>query len=114
MLFRSLKNIFFESNQFVLKKESQVELDELASLLLANPSLRIEIGGHTDNVGKPADNLSLSNNRAKAVVDYLVSKNISAQRLQAKGYGETQPIAENKKEEGREKNRRTELRVIGF
>ena len=79
-----------------------------------NPTLRIEIGGHTDNVGKPADNLALSNNRAKAVIEYLLSKNISAQRLQAKGFGETQPIADNKTEDGKAKNRRTEMRVTSF
>ena len=109
-----LKNIFFETNKFTLKKESQVELDELASLMNENPTLRIEIGGHTDNVGKPADNLALSNNRAKAVIEYLLSKNISAQRLQAKGFGETQPIADNKTEDGKAKNRRTEMRVTSF
>ncbi len=109
-----LKNIFFETKQFTLKKESQVELDELVALMNENPSLRIEISGHTDNVGKPADNLSLSNSRAKAVIDYLLTKNISAQRLVAKGYGETQPIADNKTEDGRGKNRRTEMRVVGY
>ena len=81
-------------------------------MLNENPTLKIQIGGHTDNVGKPADNLTLSNNRAKAVVSYLVSKNISAQRLLAKGFGETQPIDDNKTEEGRAKNRRTEMKVI--
>ena len=109
-----LKNIFFETNQFTLKKESQVELDELVSLLNENPTLRIEISGHTDNVGMPADNLSLSNNRAKAVIEYLLGKNISSQRLQAKGYGETQPIADNKTEDGRGRNRRTEMIVRSF
>ncbi len=109
-----LKNIFFETNQFTLKKESHVELNELVSLLNENPTLRIEISGHTDNVGKPSDNLALSNNRAKAVIDYLLSKNISAQRLQAKGYGETQPIADNKTEDGRGMNRRTELLVRSY
>jgi outer membrane protein OmpA-like peptidoglycan-associated protein len=76
-----------------------------------NPTVRIEIGGHTDNVGKPADNLALSNNRAKAVVRYLISKGIAASRMTAKGYGETKPIADNSSEEGRAKNRRTELKV---
>jgi len=74
--------------------------------------LKIEISGHTDNVGKPADNLSLSNNRAKAVVNYLIGKKIAPQRLTAKGYGETKPVADNKTEEGKAKNRRTELRVV--
>ncbi len=108
-----LKNIFFDVNKFDLKKESQSELDELVHLLTVNPTLRIEISGHTDNVGKPADNLTLSNNRAKAVITYLAGKNISATRLVSKGYGETKPIADNKTEESRSLNRRTEMRVVG-
>jgi outer membrane protein OmpA-like peptidoglycan-associated protein len=81
-------------------------------LLTENPNLKIEISGHTDNAGKPADNLLLSNNRAKAVITYLVSKNIAAQRLSSKGYGETKPIADNKTEPGKALNRRTEMKVI--
>jgi outer membrane protein OmpA-like peptidoglycan-associated protein len=108
-----LKNIFFDVNKFELKNESLVELDKLVQLLTENPSLKIEISGHTDNVGKPADNLALSNERAKAVVNYLVSKNIPAQRLTPKGYGEANPIAENNTEEGRALNRRTEMKVLG-
>ncbi len=107
-----LKNIFFDVNKFELKPQSQVELDKLVQLLDENPNLKIEISGHTDNVGKPADNLLLSNNRAKAVVSYLVHKNIAAQRLTAKGYGETKPVADNKTEEGRALNRRTEMKVV--
>ena len=80
-----LKNVFFDVNKFDLKPTSQVELDKLVSLLQENPTLRIEISGHTDNGGKPSDNLTLSNNRAKSVIQYLTSKGISAQRLLAKG-----------------------------
>lgn len=108
-----LKNIFFDVNKFDLKPESQVELDKVVQLLTENPGLKIEIGGHTDNVGKPADNLALSNNRAKAVVKYLAGKNIAVQRLIAKGYGETKPVADNKTEEGRALNRRTEMKIVG-
>ena len=107
-----LKNIFFDVNKFELKPESQVELEKLIQLLTENPALKIEISGHTDNVGKPADNLLLSNNRAKAVVNYLVSKAVPAQRLTAKGYGETKPMADNKTEDGRALNRRTEMKVV--
>lgn len=107
-----LKNIFFDVNKFDLKSESQVELDKLVQLLTENPTIKIEISGHTDNVGKPADNLILSKNRAKAVVSYLVSKNIAAQRLTSKGYGETKPVADNKTDEGRAMNRRTEVKVV--
>jgi len=107
-----LKNVFFDVNKFDLKPESEAELDKLVQLMNDNPTVKIQIGGHTDNVGKPADNLSLSNNRAKSVVSYLVSKNISPQRLLAKGFGETQPVADNKTEDGRALNRRTEMKVI--
>ena len=107
-----LKNIFFDLNKFDLKPESQAELDKLVQLLADNPNLRIEISGHTDNVGKPADNLTLSNNRAKSVINYLIGKNIAAQRLTSKGYGETKPVADNKTEEGRALNRRTEMKVV--
>lgn len=108
-----LKNIFFDVNKAELKPASQTELDRLIQLLNENPALKIEISGHTDNAGKPSDNLVLSNNRAKAVVGYLVSKNIAAARLVAKGYGETKPIADNKTEEGKAMNRRTEIKIIG-
>jgi outer membrane protein OmpA-like peptidoglycan-associated protein/tetratricopeptide (TPR) repeat protein len=107
-----LKNIFFDKNKFELKPESQSELDKLVQLLNENPTIKIEISGYTDNVGKPADNLLLSNNRAKAVVSYLISKKIAAARLTAKGYGETKPVADNKTDEGKALNRRTELRVV--
>jgi outer membrane protein OmpA-like peptidoglycan-associated protein len=107
-----LKNIFFETNKFQLDPKSQAELDKIVQLLNDNPTLKIEISGYTDNVGKPPDNLSLSNNRAKSVVSYLIGKGIVSQRLVAKGYGETKPVADNATEEGKARNRRTELRVI--
>lgn len=108
-----LKNVFFDPNKSVLKPESLAELDKLVQLLTDNPGLKIEISGHTDNIGKPTDNLVLSINRAKAVVDYLVGKKITAARLIPKGYGETKPVADNKTEEGRALNRRTEMKVLG-
>jgi outer membrane protein OmpA-like peptidoglycan-associated protein/tetratricopeptide (TPR) repeat protein len=107
-----LRNIFFDVNKYDLKKESLAELDQVVQLLNENPGLKIEIGGHTDNTGKPADNLILSNNRAKAVVAYLVENKISPSRLVAKGYGANKPIASNQNEEGKAQNRRTELRII--
>ena len=108
-----LRNIFFDVNQYQLKPESQIELDRLVQLLQENPSVRIQIEGHTDNVGNAADNLKLSNNRAKAVVDYLISKGITANRLMAKGFGAAKPVAANTDEVGRAQNRRTELKVVG-
>jgi outer membrane protein OmpA-like peptidoglycan-associated protein/type II secretory pathway pseudopilin PulG len=109
-----LNNIFFDVNKFEIKQNSQVELDKLIQLLTENPNLKIEISGHTDNVGKAADNLLLSNNRAKAVVKYLVGKNIAPQRLAAKGYGATKPVADNKTETGKALNRRTEMKVVSL
>jgi outer membrane protein OmpA-like peptidoglycan-associated protein/tetratricopeptide (TPR) repeat protein len=108
-----LRNIFFDFNKFELKPESQVELDRLVQLLQDNPTVKIQIEGHTDNIGKAADNQKLSENRARAVVAYLVSKGINAPRLVAKGFGATRSIADNKTEEGRAQNRRTEVKVIG-
>jgi outer membrane protein OmpA-like peptidoglycan-associated protein len=107
-----LKNVFFDVNKFDLKPASEAELDIVVQLMNENPTVKIQIGGHTDNVGKPADNLILSNNRAKSVVTYLISKGIPAARLSAKGFGETQPVADNKTEEGKALNRRTEMKVI--
>jgi len=107
-----LRNIFFDVNKYELKPESQVELDNVVKLMKENPTLKIQINGHTDNVGKAADNLSLSDNRAKAVVQYITSKGIEAAHLSSKGFGATQPVADNSTDEGRAKNRRTELKVV--
>lgn len=106
-----LKNIFYESGSKELNSSSEVELDKLVDLMKENPTLRIQINGHTDAVGKAADNLSLSNGRAQAVVDYLVKKGVQPARLSFKGFGSTLPIADNNTEEGRAKNRRTEVKV---
>lgn len=107
-----LKNIFFDINSFELKDESTVELDRMVELLKENPGLRIQINGHTDNAGQPQNNLELSKNRARSVVNYLVSRGIDAGRLRFNGYGETRPIETNNTEEGRAKNRRTEMKVL--
>ena len=107
-----LKNIFFPSNRFELQPGSITELDKLLALMTENPNLKIEISGHTDNIGQVKDNLLLSDNRAKAVVDYLAAKGINTKRLSAKGFGSAKPIAANDSETGRSLNRRTELSVI--
>jgi outer membrane protein OmpA-like peptidoglycan-associated protein len=107
-----LKNIFFDVNQFELKPASQIELDDVVKLLKENPLLSIAIYGYTDNVGKPADNLLLSENRARSVVNYLKSKGIDPKRLTYKGYGDAQPVSSNATEAGRAQNRRTELKVL--
>jgi outer membrane protein OmpA-like peptidoglycan-associated protein/tetratricopeptide (TPR) repeat protein len=107
-----LQNIFFDTKKFDLQSASLTELDKIVVLLNENPRLKILIGGHTDNVGKPADNLLLSNNRAKAVVNYLAQKGIAPQRLSFKGFGAAKPVADNKTESGRMQNRRTEMNVV--
>jgi len=108
----TLRNVFFETNRSEVKEESQVELNKLAEILRNNPAMRIELGGHTDNVGRPEDNRRLSEARAKAVYDYLVSHGISSDRMTFKGYGESQPVAPNDTEENRQQNRRTELKIL--
>ncbi|HLZ87512.1 MAG TPA: OmpA family protein, partial [Puia sp.] len=108
----TLKNIFFESNKYELKSESEAELNEVVQLMKENPTLRIQINGHTDNSGKATENQVLSENRARAVTNYLTTKGIAAVRLSYKGFGDSQPVADNATPEGRAKNRRTELTVI--
>ncbi len=107
-----LQNIFFDTKKFNLKSESLTELDKIVVLLNENPKLKILIAGHTDNVGKPSDNLLLSNNRAKTVVTYLAQKGIALKRLSSKGFGSAKPVADNKTEIGRMQNRRTEMSVV--
>ena len=107
-----LNNIFFDFNKASLRPESVAELDRLNKLMTDMPSLKIEISGHTDNVGSASYNQKLSENRAKAVVDYLTEKGIESTRLEYKGYGFEQPVASNKTEEGRQQNRRTEFKVL--
>lgn len=107
-----LKNIFFETGKFQLQNESKSELDKLVFLLNENPSIKIQIDGHTDNVGQENDNLLLSTNRAKSVVAYITSKGINPQRLFYKGFGSTKPVADNSTDSGKALNRRTELSII--
>jgi outer membrane protein OmpA-like peptidoglycan-associated protein len=107
-----LKNIFFDFDKATIRTESSIELGNLIKLLSSVPSLRIEISGHTDNKGSSTYNLTLSESRAKAVVDYLETNGVNKSRLEYKGYGLTQPIATNDTEEGRQMNRRTEFKVL--
>jgi outer membrane protein OmpA-like peptidoglycan-associated protein len=107
-----LNNLFFDSNQAVLKPRSRTELDRLVEFLRQDANLRVEVAGHTDNVGTPAANLSLSQRRAQAVFDYLTKHGVPATRLRAKGYGETKPLAANDTEAHRAQNRRIELRIL--
>ena len=107
-----LNNIFFETNKATLKPESTTELERVATLLIENPTIRLEISGHTDNVGSYRANQKLSEQRAKSVVDYLISKGVAKDRLEYKGYAFNQPIADNNTPEGRAQNRRVEFKVL--
>jgi len=110
----ALKNIFFETDRFDLLPTSIVELESLRTFMNSNPAIVVEIGGHTDNVGSPEYNLTLSENRAKSVYSYLTKNGIIAERLSYKGYGETQALSTNETEEGRAMNRRTEFKIVGI
>ncbi len=109
-----LNNILFDIDKFDLLPQSKVELHILINFLANNPTLKIEIGGHTDNVGSPEYNLILSEKRAKSVYNYLLSNGINIEQLSFKGYGESVSIESNETEEGRASNRRTECKIIGL
>ncbi|MCX7987637.1 MAG: OmpA family protein [Bacteroidales bacterium] len=109
-----LKNIFFETGKAILKEESFQQLNNVITFLKENPTLRLEISGHTDNVGGLAYNIRLSEARAKAVVTYLVENGIEKGRLTYKGYGPHQPVASNKTADGRAQNRRVEFKITGM
>ena len=107
-----LKNIFFDTGKSTLRPESDLEIGKLEQILRENPTMVVEVSGHTDNVGGAEYNKKLSADRAKAVVTSLVSKGIDAKRMVSAGYGMDRPIADNKTEEGRQLNRRTEFKII--
>lgn len=107
-----LNNIFFETNKATIKTESTAELTRLANLLVENPTIRLEISGHTDNVGSYRSNQKLSEARAKSVVQYIINQGVDSGRLEYKGYSFNQPIADNNTAEGRAQNRRVEFKVL--
>jgi outer membrane protein OmpA-like peptidoglycan-associated protein len=107
-----LNNIYFDFDSYELKPESFSELDRLYKFLNDNPEIKVEISAHTDASGSDDYNLELSQKRAESVVNYLISNGISSDRLIAKGYGESQPIADNETEQGRALNRRVEMKII--
>ena len=107
-----LDDVNFETGKAELKIESFSVLDELVAYLNRKDDERIEIGGHTDNVGKPAANILLSMERAKTVMAYIITKGIDANRLTAKGYGSTIPVASNATAAGKAQNRRTEVKIL--
>jgi len=107
----NLENVNFKTGSAVLEEDSSFELDNVVEAMKKYPKLKLELAGHTDNIGNPANNLSLSTERAKSVYTYLVDSGVQGNRLTSKGYGDTQPTATNDNEEGRRKNRRTEARI---
>lgn len=107
-----LENVYFNTGSAVLKPESFTALNNLLEVMKLKPTLIIEISGHTDNEGNETSNIKLSQDRAESVRSYLIKNGIASNRVSAKGYGQTQPIADNSTEEGKAKNRRTEVRII--
>ncbi len=107
-----IRNILFESNSSALNRQDSVIIDGFAAFLVTNPSLKVAIHGHTDNSGSPTDNQALSQERAKAVFEYLSSKGIVKTRLSYQGFGETKPVAANTTQEGKARNRRTEFVIL--
>jgi outer membrane protein OmpA-like peptidoglycan-associated protein len=108
----TLDNVHFDFGKATLRPESFAELEELISYLKNKDDINVEIAGHTDNVGNDADNLKLSQQRAEAIRNYVIKKGIQPARVIAKGYGTAEPVADNDTEEGRQLNRRTEVRVL--
>lgn len=107
-----LDNVRFETGKSDIKTESQPALKNVAKEMTANPKMIIEIAGHTDNVGEDQNNMRLSQSRANSAKTYLIELGIPAEKLIAKGYGENMPVADNNTPEGRQQNRRTEIKVI--
>ena len=108
-----LEQVFFDTGRATIRPESHAVLDEVANVLLLNPQItRVEVQGHTDNVGTDDTNLRLSQRRAQAVRNYLVNKGVKRSRLEAKGYGNSDPIATNDNEEGRSQNRRVQFEIV--
>ena len=109
-----LNNIYFKTGKWTLLPKSKVELNKLFQLMKTNPGLKIELGGHTDNVGPDQSNNKLSLNRVKSVIDYLKGKGIPSTRMVGKGHGALKPIADNNTTKGRKENRRVEFTVLNI
>jgi outer membrane protein OmpA-like peptidoglycan-associated protein len=107
-----LNNVFFDFDKWDLRPESYVELDRVVKLLKDNPAIEIEMSAHTDSRGSDEYNFKLSDNRARSVMEYILSKGIAANRITSQGYGETKPVATNDTDEGRQLNRRVEFKIV--
>jgi OOP family OmpA-OmpF porin len=108
----TLKNIFFETSKATLQSASYAELNRLAASMAENPTLRIRLEGHTDQIGDPAKNQTLSVERVVAVKRYLVNKGIAPDRIETKGYGDTRPLTSGRSETDRRQNRRVEVIIL--
>jgi outer membrane protein OmpA-like peptidoglycan-associated protein len=106
------KNILFDFGKSVLRDDAYVELDKIVRVMRANPNMKIELSAHTDNIGAETRNQEVSDDRASAVKQYLMSKKIEGVRITAKGFGKNSPIATNETEEGRQSNRRVEFKIL--
>ncbi|MCH2232846.1 MAG: OmpA family protein [Crocinitomicaceae bacterium] len=109
----ALRNVFFDTGKSTIKPESYPELDRLVKLMKDVPGLKIELSGHTDNTGSASGNVTLSQARADAVMNYLAGKGIAKSRMTARGYGSSKPVATNDTAAGRQENRRTEFEITG-
>jgi outer membrane protein OmpA-like peptidoglycan-associated protein len=108
----TMNNIFFDFDKSLLKPESAPELDRLVNMLKEQTSMKIEISGHTDDLGTEQYNLALSERRAKNVIAYLVRSGIDQKRISVQYFGESKPVDSNETEEGRQKNRRVEFKIL--
>ena len=107
-----LNNVFFDFDKWDLRPESFIELNRVVKLLSENPAIEIEMSAHTDSRGSDDYNFKLSDNRAKSVMEYIISKGIDRSRISSHGYGETKPVATNETDEGRQLNRRVEFTIL--
>jgi outer membrane protein OmpA-like peptidoglycan-associated protein len=107
-----LNNVFFDFDKWDLRGESFIELDRVVKLLTENPAIEIEMSAHTDSRGSDEYNYKLSDNRARSVMNYILSKGISPNRIRSRGYGETVPVATNDSDDGRQLNRRVEFTIL--
>ncbi len=110
--FEEFADAYFEFDNYKISSASYPILDKIVQIMNENPSLKLEIAAHTDNIGSFEYNMNLSQRRAQSIVNYLVVKEINPERLKGKGYGESRPVASNNTEEGRKMNRRIEFIII--
>jgi len=107
-----LNNVFFDFDKWDLRPESYIELNRVVKLLAENPAIEIEMAAHTDSRGSDEYNFKLSDNRAKSVMDYIISKGIPVDRITSHGYGESKPVSTNDTDDGRQLNRRVEFTIL--